>query len=463
MGKTYIDTVKYLIFAEIEVDGLVDKPDVVGAIFGQTEGLLGDDLDLRELQKNGRIGRIDVDLNTRSGKTYGIVKVPSSLDMVETSIIAASLEVVDRIGPCDGRVKVQKIEDTRNQKRKLLVERAKNLLKNLLNTEIPESKEISEQVREEVKSSEVSEYGPEKLACGPGIEKMDEIILVEGRADVINLLKNDITNVIAIGGARVTRTIVELSKGKEVTVFLDGDRGGDIILNELIHGGVEIDFVARAPTGKEVEELTRKEIIKTLRNKIPFEQIEGRKSKPFAQPYQTKRHVVEQPQIVQTEVEGIDAMEGVHTKLPSQVEKKKSNQASATVQPILERIQHIIMPQESEDKVKSDSEVDEKRQERVNVSNKSIEEFKNELNELTSTLKARIYSDSGVLMREIPVRDIIQSIKELDSVGTIIFDGIITQRLVDIASEKNVKTIIGVKLGNVTKKPEGLTIITKIK
>src|SRR3990167_4811954 len=144
MGKTYVDTVKYMIKANFEIDGLVEKPDIVGAIFGQTEGLLGDDLDLRELQKNGRIGRIEVDSQVRKGKTVGMILVPSSLDMVETSILAAALEIVDRVGPCDAKIAVQRIEDTRNLKRKQVLGRARELLKTMLMSEIPESKELSE-------------------------------------------------------------------------------------------------------------------------------------------------------------------------------------------------------------------------------------------------------------------------------------------------------------------------------
>ncbi|MCX6772181.1 MAG: DNA primase DnaG [Candidatus Micrarchaeota archaeon] len=270
MGKTYIDTVKYLVYANVDIEGLVEKPDVVGAVFGQTEGLLGDELDLRELQKNGRIGRIEVDLQPRGGRSVGKIKLPSSLDMVETCILAAALETVDRVGPCEARIGVEKIEDTRNSKRKVLVDRAKTLLKSMLTNEIPESKEISEMVRQEVKVAEISEYGPEKLPCGPNIEKADSIVIVEGRADVLVLLKNDITNVVAVGGANVTNAIAKLAREKEVTVFLDGDRGGDIILNELSRVA-DIDFVARAPAGKEVEELSRKELIKCLRAKVPFE------------------------------------------------------------------------------------------------------------------------------------------------------------------------------------------------
>src|SRR3990167_3857986 len=118
MAKTYIDTVKYLVYANVDIVGLVEKPDVVGAIFGQTEGLLGDDMDLRDLQKNGRIGRIEVELNPRGGRSIGRIKLPSSLDMVETCILAAALETVDRVGPCEAHLSIDKVEDTRSIKRK---------------------------------------------------------------------------------------------------------------------------------------------------------------------------------------------------------------------------------------------------------------------------------------------------------------------------------------------------------
>src|SRR3989338_9204422 len=217
MGKTYLDTVKYLIRAQVEVDGMVEKPDLVGAVFGQTEGLLGDELDLRELQKNGRIGRIEVDLFTRSGKSTGTILMPSSLDMAETSILAAALEVVDRVGPYEARIAVNRIEDSRNLKRKKVLDRARVLLRSLVTDEIPESKELTELVREDLKISEVGTYGPDKLPCGPELATSDQIIFVEGRADVINLLRNNIKNTVAIGGANVGATIARLGKEKEVT------------------------------------------------------------------------------------------------------------------------------------------------------------------------------------------------------------------------------------------------------
>jgi len=80
MGKgEELTTTKYLIHAQITANGIVEKPDVVGAVFGQTEGLLSNDLDLRELQRTGRIGRIQVNIHSNSGRAKGEIVIPSSV------------------------------------------------------------------------------------------------------------------------------------------------------------------------------------------------------------------------------------------------------------------------------------------------------------------------------------------------------------------------------------------------
>ena len=132
MGKVSPISIKYMINAIARLDGVVEKPDIIGAIFGQTEGLLGKDLELRELQKSGRIGRIEVDLDTKEGKTSGEIIIPSSMDRSDTAIIAASLETIQRIGPCNAKIDVKSIEDVRVSKREYLVERAKEILKNMM-------------------------------------------------------------------------------------------------------------------------------------------------------------------------------------------------------------------------------------------------------------------------------------------------------------------------------------------
>jgi len=42
--------VKYLAKLSFEIDGAVDKADIIGAIFGQTEGLFGPEMNLNEPQ-----------------------------------------------------------------------------------------------------------------------------------------------------------------------------------------------------------------------------------------------------------------------------------------------------------------------------------------------------------------------------------------------------------------------------
>ncbi|ENN96442.1 DNA primase [Methanocaldococcus villosus KIN24-T80] len=259
-------TTKYIIYAELIADGYVEKNDIIGAIFGQTEGLLGEEFDLRELQKSGRIGRIEVELTNINGKSIAKLTIPSSLDRVETSILAAALETVDRVGPCMASLKVVKIEDIRIKKREYIIDRAKEILKEMMsNVDI---NRIIEEVKESVRMSEIIEYGEDKLPAGPDIDKSDEIIIVEGKADVLNLLRYGIRNAIAVEGASVPKTIIELSKKKITTAFTDGDRGGELILKELLQS-CDIDYIARAPLGREVEELTKKEIIKCLKSRIP--------------------------------------------------------------------------------------------------------------------------------------------------------------------------------------------------
>ena len=262
-------TTKYLIEAELQVNGIVERPDVVGAIFGQTEGLLGEDLDLRELLKAGRIGRINVELKTEHGKTNGKISIPSSLDRYETAIIAAALETIERIGPCEAKIRVSRIQDVRENKRRFIVERAKEILTKFGET-LPETQEITEQVKETVKAEDIREY--HGVPAGPAVEESDAIIVVEGRADVLNLLKAGIKNTIAVEGTSIPQPVIELTKNKTVTAFLDNDRGGDLILKELLQVA-KVDYVARPPPGRSVEDLTRKEIIKALKNKVPVDRL----------------------------------------------------------------------------------------------------------------------------------------------------------------------------------------------
>ncbi|NYT17748.1 MAG: DNA primase [Methanomicrobiales archaeon] len=266
------DTTKYLIHLYLEAEGVVEKPDVVGAIFGQTEGLLGEDLDLRDLQRTGRVGRIDVQVSSKKGETKGDIYIASSLDRAETAILAASLETIDRVGPCVARVRVVSIEDIRVSRRKKIVDRAKELLIGSFEEGTIDSTELIDSVRESMRIEKISTIGEEKIPAGPNVLDSDAIIVVEGRADVINLLRYGIKTAVAVEGTNIPQGIIDLCEKKTATAFFDGDRGGDLILQELLQVA-EIDYVAYSPRGKSVEDMSRKEIIKALRNKVPIEYV----------------------------------------------------------------------------------------------------------------------------------------------------------------------------------------------
>jgi len=187
-------TTKYLIQARLEAEGIVEKPDVVGAVFGQTEGLLGEELDLRDLQKSGRIGRIEVDVQSKKGRSEGTILIPSSLDQVETSILAAALETIDRVGPCKATIKVDKVEDTRVTKRNKIIERARSLLSSMVEESKTSGSDLLDEVRQSVQVSEIVSFGAERLPAGPNVADSDAIIIVEGRQDVLNLLRSGIKN-----------------------------------------------------------------------------------------------------------------------------------------------------------------------------------------------------------------------------------------------------------------------------
>ncbi len=435
MSKGDLGTTKYMIHAKIEANGIVDKPDVVGAIFGQTEGLLGNELDLRELQKTGRIGRIEVNIESKGGKSRGGINVPSSLDKVETAILASALETIDRVGPCEANIVVEGIEDVRVSKRRKVIDRAKNILTTMVEEITPDSLEITEEVKESVRLQEIRKYGKDQLPAGPNVEDSDAIIVVEGRADVLALLRNGIKNAVAVEGTSVPQTIVELCKKKTVTAFTDGDRGGELIVRELLQVA-EVDFVARAPEGKEVEELTKKEIFKALRNKIPAEQVmglmaikreaaEGREARG---PREPTREPTREPR---------EAREPREMREPREVREPVEARGPR------EAIQPPQQPTQPPQK------------------NEKIEKFKKFFADLTGTLKAYLLDQEANVIKEVAVRDLAMALKNSkEKVSVVIFDGVVTQRLVEIASEKQVEYLIGAKVGNISKKPADLRLLT---
>jgi len=396
MGKIALVSAKYIVYAQIQIEGVVDRPDVIGAVFGQTEGLLGADLELRELQRSGRIGRIEVKTEVKSGKTQGEIIIPSSLDKSETAIVAAALETIQRIGPCNSNVSVNKIEDVRISKRSFVVERAKELLKQLTNDVLPDSQEITEEVSQSVRMMEISEYGKDRLPAGPNIDDSDEIVIVEGRADVLNLLKYGIKNVISLNGTNIPNTIVELCNKKVITAFVDGDRGGDLIIKEL-SSLTEIDFVTKAPDGKEVEELTKKEIHKALRSKIAFEQA----------------------------------------KMELSNGKGERNNRIKPSYPQKDLRREPYVRKDSRYPVRYNSTKD-------SLTAPQKESFKEMLDDLMGTRGAYILDEGLNILGKVPSIEIASTIRSLKSVFAIVLDGAITPEIATMADKLDVKFLVAV-------------------
>ncbi|MHA2330810.1 MAG: DNA primase DnaG [Candidatus Hodarchaeales archaeon] len=393
-----------MIHIRFTINGIAEKSDVIGAIFGQTEGLLGDSLDLRDLQKTSRVGRIGVKIqyNKQQRKTTGIVVVPSSLDRIETAILAAALETVDRVGPCVAKIDLLKIEDIRKTKRQQIIQRATSILKSWEREVSPESSSLVEEVVKQARVSAITKYGPDQLPAGPGVAEADSVIVVEGRADVINLLRYGFQNTIAVEGTSIPQSLNTITSRKVTTAFLDGDRGGELILKELVQVA-DIDYVAKAPKGREVEDLTGKEVLKSLRNKVPIEII-------------LRDLDIEQQDGDIAEIGSTSSRKGV-----SQVLAKISKKRTKTK------------------KKASDKDL---------IPGPLLELVKQ-----TGSLEAIMVSEKLEIIQNLPIADLRTALTDSDKVHGVIFDGIITQRLLDIASEKKLKFIIGAKIGEVAKKP----------
>ena len=413
MGKgEELTTTKYLIHAQITANGIVEKPDVVGAVFGQTEGLLSNDLDLRELQRTGRIGRIQVNIHSNSGRAKGEIVIPSSLDRVETSILAASLETINRVGPCEAEIRTTKVEDVRAVKREQVVNRAKEIYKKMVESVGPTSMRMIEEVREAMRVHEISEYGPDRLPAGPSIHTSDAIIVVEGRSDVLNLLKYGIKNTVAVEGVSVPQSIGELSKKRTTTAFVDGDRGGELILKELLQIG-DVDYITRAPKGKEVEDLEKDEVLVALRDKVPTAQF-----------------------LATTNILN-DSKNHNNNKKENNRHHRKNQRYNRNEKP-----QQVKQPEPE-------------------VEDDEVSLMKDMLKEFEGTGSGAILDKALNTTKEVEVENIYEEIKNIeDSADTVIFDGVISQRLVDVASEKGINKLVAFKSMNIVKKPQDVKIIT---
>jgi len=367
---------KYLVKADFKVNGNVQRKDIIGAIMGQTEGLLGDELELRKLQRTARIGHVDVEMDSKGGKVSGVILIPSSMDNVETAIIASSLETIDRVGPCQAKITVSEIQDVRSTKRNIVIDRAKSLLLEMVNTGDAASKTVIEEVRSVLTVGTATNF--HGLTCGPNIESSDSLIIVEGRNDVRNLLNFGVKNAISCDGAgNIKQELIDLANAKEnVILAIDGDRGGEMLFRQL-NETLKIDFVAQAPVGQEWELLPQKTATKCLSQKIEAAKFAAK------------------------------------------------------------------LPEEEPGNADKDAWIDEMEEQTAPA---EVQEYFDHLEELKANNAIFINAD-GSVTEAVGASKISSAASDADGALVMVINGAVSDRILDIASEASIETVVGTKEG----------------
>jgi DNA primase len=413
--------VKYLVKLRFDVDGVVEKADLIGAIFGQTEGLFGPEMNLNELQKTWKVGRIEINLESKNDKTWGAILIPMSTDVSTAALIAAAVESVDKVGPCSARVILEGIEDVRASKRAQIADRAKDIMKEWSSRTSSEGENLLKDVQESTKRARVVNFGVENLPAGPGVYTADGVYIVEGRADVVLFLRAGIENVVAVEGTSIPQAVIDLSRKKRIIAVLDGDRGGDLIEKELAQV-MKVEKVIRAPDGKEVEDLTPIEVHQMLRGELPGrnpresrherqERFERRERPERAERYERRERPERAPRYERYE----------------RAPRVEPGQPAAPATP--------PVPAPVVDKIK--------------------EVFPS----INGTLEAMLLDENLSEKGRMPISELVA---KLDGSGAtyLVFDGIVTQRLIDAAGKASVKGIIGHRIGEIKNMPEGLSVGT---
>jgi DNA primase len=449
---------KYLIHADIRTSGVVERSDVVGAVFGQTEGLLGDELDLRGLQESSKIGRIDVDIESEDGRSFGTVTVASGLDRVRTAVLAAALETIERVGPCRADCTVSHIEDARAAKRRELVDRATDLLADLEGSTMT-SESLVDTVRQQARVEDITEF--EGVPAGPRVADSDAIIVVEGRADVRRLLRFGVKNAIAVEGTDIPEAVGQLTSERTTTALLDGDRGGDLILEELAQIG-DIDYVAFAPSDQSVEDLDRSAIMSALRKKLPYGQAldadspreafapSGDPSDPGAT---SPGEDTEGPTVDETGDHLTVRPESDEAVAAPDGSTADATPAGSDGAPTVEEAAPAGTGTGTGTGEAAGSE----------NTDASAQTFRGHLAEVIGddSGRVRFLTDSFEPIHEGDADDTFDALADADEPPhTVVLDGTVTQRILDVAAQRGVGQVVGADAGEFVKQPTSIRVLT---
>lgn len=483
MAKTYLNTVKYEIKAKYEVTGIVEKPDIIGAIFGQSEGMLGADMDLKDLQQAGKLGRIEISVNKKSGKTFGEITIPSSLDQVKTSILGATIETVEKVGPCEAKLTILSIKDTRKEKREQITDRAKQLLQKMQKFESVESSDLTDSIKSTIRTEKAVTY--KGMTAGPEVETSEQIIVVEGRADVLKLLSYGIKNAIEMNGSNISKDLIELCKRKEVILLVDGDRGGELNSKKLA-SLTKVDFIAKAPDGKEVEELTQKEILQALKRRQDFKESKKMFSKTNFNDQNNfnsqRREFRPNNSFNSQQRSGFNRFErnnnnfnrnqnGFNRNQNSEFRERgnfnrfdRNNRFNRNDSGFRnrERFDPFKNNYRSSNTITTNQAANNQKFVEKQEIKKEIKadftKIENDLSKLKGKSKTRFYDENQKKIKDVSTKDVITQIeKTKKKIATIAIDGTITKKLIQTLIAKNIKNIIGTK--KPTTKSEELNII----
>jgi DNA primase len=187
----------------------------------------------------------------------------------------------------------------------------------------------------------------------------------------------------------------------------------------------EIDYVTRAPDGKEVEEITKKEIHKALRSRITAEQAKfelGMSTKEsLRQDFSDLKELREPKKIEQRPEQRNDHREPRQEQRPERQEQRQEQRPP------------IIAP----------------RPPQVNVARKMTDEEKNAfrgmIEDLIGTRGAYLLDQKLNILGKVPFSELATTLKNLNNIYAVVFDEAIDKPLVQIAERQNVVHVVGME------------------
>jgi DNA primase len=196
------------------------------------------------------------------------VDIPIKTQPVIWALLVADIEQLSFVGSTKSSFKFLRVKYEASQREVKVIERAREIL---AIGKPKEESELNQYFSEfgynpiEEKEVKVIQIDKEKGIYGsPNYKTSDRIILVEGVSDIRTIVRSGYEGVISINGYTIKDSLGllnELIAGKKIIIFMDGDRGGLSLKEDLKKGvsATEIRVVEEEGYG-EVQLLTKLQI-----------------------------------------------------------------------------------------------------------------------------------------------------------------------------------------------------------